>query len=78
MPDCHILRSQNYPITKLRNYQFSLRPLRPLRLTFSAMSKQFKGTQREVRALNAYVKLARASNTAIGYGRIDVIEHASR
>jgi MarR family transcriptional regulator, 2-MHQ and catechol-resistance regulon repressor len=34
------------------------------------MSKKFKGTQREERALSAYVKLARASNTAINYARV--------
>jgi MarR family transcriptional regulator, 2-MHQ and catechol-resistance regulon repressor len=34
------------------------------------MSKKFKGTPREKRALNSYIKLARASNTAIGYARM--------
>ncbi|HET7872689.1 MAG TPA: MarR family transcriptional regulator [Terriglobales bacterium] len=38
------------------------------------MSKKFKGTTREERALNAYVKLARASNTAIGYARVGLDE----
>src|SRR5215470_18577133 len=34
------------------------------------MSKHFKGTPAEERALGAYVKLARAANTALAYARV--------
>lgn|SRR5689334_3493885 len=34
------------------------------------MSKNFKGTPREERALSSYVKLARAANAALGYARV--------
>lgn len=34
------------------------------------MSKNFKGTPREERALSSYIKLARAANSAIGYARV--------
>ena len=38
------------------------------------MSKHFKGTPAEERALSAYVKLARAANTALAYARIGLDE----
>ncbi len=34
------------------------------------MGRNFKGTAAEERALNAYVKLARAANTALAYARV--------
>lgn len=34
------------------------------------MSKNFKGTPTQERALNNYIKLARAANSAIGYARV--------
>ena len=34
------------------------------------MSKNFKGTPKQERALNNYIKLARAANSAVGYARI--------
>lgn len=39
------------------------------------MSKSLKGGSRRDRALNAYVKLARAANTAMAYARVG-LEHA--
>lgn len=39
-----------------------------------AMSRNFKGTQREERALNSYIKLARAANSAMGYARVGLEE----
>jgi MarR family 2-MHQ and catechol resistance regulon transcriptional repressor len=33
------------------------------------MSRNFKGTAREERALSSYIKLARAANSAMGYAR---------
>jgi len=38
------------------------------------MGKRFKGTAAENRALNAYVKLERAANTAIAYARVGLEE----
>lgn len=38
------------------------------------MSRNFKGTQREERALNSYIKLARAANSAMGYARVGLEE----
>src|SRR5215813_14922552 len=38
------------------------------------MSKHFKGTPAEERALGAYVKLARAANTALAYARVGLDE----
>lgn len=34
------------------------------------MSRNFKGSQREERALDSYVKLARAANSALAYARV--------
>lgn len=34
------------------------------------MSKNFKGTAKQERALNNYIKLARAANSATGYARV--------
>jgi MarR family transcriptional regulator, 2-MHQ and catechol-resistance regulon repressor len=34
------------------------------------MGKKFKGTPREERALDSYIKLARAANAALGYARV--------
>jgi MarR family 2-MHQ and catechol resistance regulon transcriptional repressor len=34
------------------------------------MSKNFRGTPREERALSSYVKLARAANSAMGFARV--------
>ena len=38
------------------------------------MSKHYKGSPRAQRALNTYVKLARAANTAISYARVGLDE----
>ncbi len=38
------------------------------------MSRNFKGSAREERALDSYVKLARASNTALAYARVGLEE----
>jgi MarR family 2-MHQ and catechol resistance regulon transcriptional repressor len=38
------------------------------------MSKNFKGSAREERALDSYVKLARAGNTALAYARVGLEE----
>ncbi|HEY6274684.1 MAG TPA: MarR family transcriptional regulator [Terriglobales bacterium] len=38
------------------------------------MGKKFKGTASEKRALNAYVKLARAANAALAYARVGLEE----
>jgi len=38
------------------------------------MSRNFKGSPREERALDSYVKLARAGNTALSYARVGLEE----